>query len=182
VSAKLRSSDENVCVSQRGFYLLRKGLTQTLGVKRRDVTLDTDLRSLPTDKSEEELWLELKDAVKARSWPSLGRPRWLAVLLWVIGLGVFLTLLFSVHWLLASVGAILVALIGSRCTRRMRRYIRASDSTLRKLVPFAVTSDDVTWTRDQVASLVKKLVIEKLDLKAGVYREDAQFVKDLGLN
>jgi hypothetical protein len=32
VLGKLRTTDEQVCVSQRAFYLLRKGLSRTLGV------------------------------------------------------------------------------------------------------------------------------------------------------
>jgi hypothetical protein len=54
-------------------------------------------------------------------------------------------------------------------------------SKIRALVPFAVTSDAIAWTRDQVASLVKKLVIEQLGLREEQYREDAHFVKDLGM-
>ncbi len=44
IFGKLRSTEERVCVSQRAFYLLRKGLARTLGVSRRSVALETDVR------------------------------------------------------------------------------------------------------------------------------------------
>ena len=67
IFGKLRSSDEQVCVSQRAFYLLRRGLARTLGASRRSVTLGTDVRSLIVGRSEREMWHDLKATVQARS-------------------------------------------------------------------------------------------------------------------
>ena len=52
VVGKLRASDERVCISQRVFHLLRKGLTRTFGVSRRKVELAADIRSFTAGKSE----------------------------------------------------------------------------------------------------------------------------------
>ena len=181
VFGKLRSSDERVCVSQRAFYLLRKGLLRTLGIGRRSVVLGADLRSFTGGRLEQEVWGDLKNAVQARSWPALARPRWLIIMLWLLSSGGFAVLLALTHWAVAAVCAILIAWLGTRITRPFRSRIPARYSRLRELVPFAVTSDAVAWTRDEVASLVRKLVIEQLGLREEQYREDAHFVRDLGL-
>lgn len=182
VFGKLRASDERVCVSQRAFYLLRKGLTRTLGVGRRSVVLGADLRSFTGSRSEREVWDDLKNAVQARSWPTLARPKWLVVMLWLLSLGAFCGLITVIPWAIAAACALLVAFIGTRITRLFRSRIPARYSRLRELVPFVVTSDAIAWTRDQVASLVRKLVIEQLGLREGQYREDAHFVKDFGMD
>ncbi len=182
IHGKLRASDERVCVSQRAFYLLRKGLKQTLGVSRRSVTLGADVRSFAKGRSEREVWDDLKSSTQARSWPALARPGWMVGALWLVSVGTFCGLNAVVGWILAAVCAALVAVAATRCTQRFRSRIPARYSQVRKLVPFAVTSDAIAWTRDQVASLVAKLVIEQLGLREGQYREDAHFVKDLGLD
>jgi acyl carrier protein len=179
VIGKLQISDEPTCVSQRAFYRLRSGLIQTLGVSRRTVDLSTDLRLLAVEKSQREIWEDLKTVVHARSWPPLVRPIWIATWLWILSLGLFCVLLFPLHWALAAIGAALAAAIATRLTRPLCTEIPPRYSKLRALVPFAATSDSIRWTRDQVASVVKEVVIEQLGLWEGQYREDADFVKDL---
>ena len=181
IFGKLRSTDEQVCVSQRAFYLLRKGLARTLGVSRRSVALGADVRSFAVGRSEREVWHDLKTTVQARSWPALARPWWLVVSLWLLSLGVFCALLAVFPWYVAGACTGFVAFVGVRLTQPFRSCIPARFSKVQALVPFAVTSDAIAWTRDQVASLVKRLVIEQLGLREEQYREDAHFVKDLGM-
>ena len=181
VFGKLRASDERVCVSQRAFYLLRKGLTRTLSVSRRKVDLASDIRSFTAGRPEREVWNDLKTAIQARSWPALARPRWLTASMWILSLGTFWALIGMFHWAVAAACAVMAAYVAARLTRPFRSRIPARYSRLRELVPFAVTSDVISWTRQQVATLVRKLVIEQLGLREGQYREDAHFVKDLGM-
>jgi acyl carrier protein len=182
VFGKLRTSDERVCVSQRGFYLLRKALAQTLGVPRQEVELDLDIRSFTAGRSEREVWNNLKATVGARSWPDLARPRWLTAGLWCLALVTFGAVIAVSQWILAAIITGLVASFAARLTHRFRSCIPARYSRLQALVPFAVTSDAIAWTRDQVAALVRELVIDQLMLREGQYREDAHFVNDLGLD
>jgi hypothetical protein len=181
IFGKLRTTDEQVCVSQRAFYLLRKELARTLGVSRRSVALGVDVRSFAVGRSEREVWNDLKTIVRARSWPALARPSWLVLGLWLLSLGVFCAFLAVCPWYVAGACTGLVAFVAVRLTQPLRLRIPARFSKIRALVPFAVTSDAIAWTRDQVASLVKKLVIEQLGLREGQYREGAHFVKDLGM-
>ena len=181
VFGKLRASDERVCVSQRAFYLLRKGLARTLGISRRKVDLTADIRSFVAGRPDREVWDDLKTAVQARSWPALARPTWLTASMWVLSLGTFCALIAQFHWAVAVACTVLVAYLAARLTRPFRSRIPARYSRLRELVPFAVTSDAISWTRDQVATLVRRLVIEQLGLREGQYREDAHFMKDLGM-
>src|SRR5258707_1125929 len=98
ISGKLRASDERVCVSQRAFYLLRKGLPQTLGISRRSVTLSSDVRSLAAGRSQREIWNNLKTAVQARSWPALARPKCIIAGVWLLSVGSFCALTAPFGW------------------------------------------------------------------------------------
>jgi acyl carrier protein len=182
VLAKLQLGDERVCMSQRAFYQLRKGLTQAMGVSRRNVTLDTDVRSLAAARPERIVWEDLKKSVQARSWPALVRPPWLVAGLWFLFLVTFGVLFFLFGGTLAALGAVLVGSAAIRITEPLRSRIPPRCSPIRKLVPFAATSDAVVWTREGVVARVRELVISHLGLREEQYREDAHLVKDLGMS
>jgi acyl carrier protein len=181
IFSKLRASDHRVCVGQRAFYLLRKALTQRLGIPRSKVTLGADIRTFTAGRLEKEVWQHLKAAVQARSWPALTRPKWMVGGLWLLALSTFGVLLLLLHWAAAAMCAVLVAVVAVRITQPFRSQIPIRYSRVRKLVPFAITSDAIAWTREQVAVLVKKLVVENLGIRADQYRENAHFVNDLGM-
>ena len=182
VCGKLQTSDDTVCVSQRGFHVLRRALIETLGISRGDVDLDFDIRSFASGKSDREIWEGLKTATQARSWPPLVRPSWLVGILWIVPVLVFLVLLSAAHWAIAGSCAVVSVLAASRFTSQFCSRIPAWCSKVRDLVPFAVTSNAVVWTRAQVAALVKEVVIEQLGVSEGQYREDADFISDFGMD
>jgi len=182
VLGKLQPIEETGCVSQRGFYLLRRALTATLGIERRLVTLDLDIQSLVSGKSDREVWEGLKVDTKARSWPSLVRPRWLVVSLWLLT-GVVLIGLYRVtEPEIAWAGALLAGCAGMIFTRRFENRIPRHYSRVRDLVPFVVTSAEISWSPDDVAWQVKQLVMDQLGVSEEQYREDANFFADFGMD
>jgi hypothetical protein len=82
----------------------------------------------------------------------------------------------------AGLVAIICAVVADRATRRFGQSIPSAQSRIRDLVPYAMTSEFILWHRDHVAALVRKLVIEQLGLKKEEYRENAEFVKDFGMD
>lgn len=182
VLGKLSTSETSGCLSQRGFYVLRRALTETLGIDRRDVTLDTGIRSLCPGESDPVLWESLKSATKARRWPPLVRPRWLVGCLWLLT-GVILIGLFQVTApVFAWVGASLAGCAGMLLTRRFENRIPRACSRVRDLVPFAVTSSEISWSPEDVAWQVKQIVMDELGVSEEVYREDAHFIHDFGMD
>jgi len=49
-------------------------------------------------------------------------------------------------------------------------------------VPFAVTSEQISWSPDEIAAQVKKIVMEQLGVNEDQYRTDAHFVYDFGMD
>lgn len=181
VLGKLHMIDQTGCVSQRGFYVLRRALTEILGIERRSVTLDLEIRSLVSEKSERAVWESLKLATKARSWPSLVRPRWIAVSLWMLTGGVLLGLFLVLAPEFAWAGALLAGCAGMLFTQRFKNRIPRMYSRVCDLVPFAITSAEISWSPDDVAWQVKQLVMDQLGLGEEEYREDGHFLHDFGM-
>ena len=189
--AKLQQTDARTCQTQRAFYVLRRAVMQQFGRPREAVTLDLPLRSLMTPRAERTEWPALGRAVAARSWPALDRPAWMVRALHYAGLVLFL-LTSAAAWrrglgvmaglLAGSVAFLLFEGLTFGLTRRFVAYIPAPYRTLRDLVPAVLSSDHIAWTRDQVAVRVRQVVLEQLGLKESEYREDAEFVRDFGVD
>lgn len=183
VLAKLAIVERAPCVHQRAFHLLRRAVIQVAGVPRHAVRLDTSLTSLLPHRTPPDFWSALRGAVGARSWPALVRPRWLVRLGFAASLGTGVLLGGCLDsWLLGVGGVVVAAWVGERTTRPWRVFPPPSASTPRGLLPHAMSSPAIFWSRDQVAARVRELVIDILGLQEGRYREDADFVKDLGLD
>ena len=192
IFSKLQSTDQRVCQSQRAFYLLRKAFMRHFNLQRSVVTPDMPFRKLIPRSGVKDLWADLKRSVYARSWPALVRPQWLLWSITSLACGVFAAVFF-ILWrvfpigaenaaMLGAVAMIAVSILGAKATRRFKTRIPARFRRIRDIIPFAVTSDLVKWTREQVSALIKQIVLEQLAIPETKYREDAHFINDLGLD
>jgi len=186
VMEKLPQGESGACASRRGFHLLRSGLIEVAGSPREAIRPDSAL-ALPRDpKDHSAFWSRLREAVGAKAWPELVRPRWMVFGIWTTTLLAAFAVAASLWGTVAMPFAILATVsatgwILARTTRRFRRRIPAAFATVRALVPFAETAPSVRWSRGEVAREVREIVIETLGLKEGIYAEDADFIKELGL-
>lgn len=81
------------------------------------------------------------------------------------------------------IGTLLCGYLLEKITRPFKNRIPLYAGSLKDLVPFAQTSEDMIWSnrRNEVANIVKKLIIKQLGLDESDYFEDARFVEDLGM-
>lgn len=191
IFSKLQATNEATCQSQRAFYLLRKAFIRRFNLNRTAVAPDMTFRRLIPVNAEPQFWQELKNDIHARSWPVLVRPRWMVWLLTASVCAVFLGS-FWMFYKIVPVGVEFATILGAvlaiatwilfiRLTNQFMVRIPHCIKTLRDIVPYAITSDQIKWTREQVSAVVKKIVLEQLDISEAQYREDTHFVKDLGL-
>ena len=187
VMGKLLQGEGDSCASRRGFHLLRSALMEIAGSPREEIRPDTDLALPRNARDQEAFWMRLRETVGARSWPELVRPPWMTFAIWTS------TLLatFAVALLVWGSKAAIVAILATasvtgwlleRITRRFRQRIPPAFATVRALVPFAETAPSVRWSRAEVAREVREIVIEISGLEEELYSEDADFVKELGLD
>ena len=76
----------------------------------------------------------------------------------------------------------IVGALGYGLTARYCTCLSSDCATLASLFPYVEKPSPPPMTRDRVAAKVKTLVIDQLGLRDGQYREDAEFVRDLGLD
>lgn len=183
VFSKLTPTDKPTCQSQKAFYILRRALDEHTDARRADILPDMEIRPFLSADDARELWPVLKASAEARSWPALERPRWLRRCLWGLGCGVVPLVFFGLNikpwWIraLLVIPALIAVLTPAfRLTRDMKKLVPARFQLVKDLVPYAVTSDQIKWTRPQVADMIKKIILNMIDEPDDVYRENASFL------
>lgn len=191
VCRQLEMTDTKRCQSQQAFYLLRRTLMQRTGAKRSEITPQRRIRDFFPGTDHTRDWPSLQAAVWARGWPSLGRPRRLRRLLFVLSLAALAATIaccVRLHLRLGDIVSIsLVAWAVSGVlllisTRKQCISIPADLETLADLVPYVESSEEIRWDRGGVARAVREIVTRQLGLAPSRYAENARFVEDLGVD
>jgi len=66
------------CLSQRSFYMLRRGFISHLSLQRRQFRVGATLREIVPEECRDDIWKEIGSALGAKKWPAMSRPKWLS--------------------------------------------------------------------------------------------------------
>lgn len=181
VLSKVGGATEKVCISQRAFHHLRRGLVAVSKVERAQAAVDSRIRSFISASSEQQFWHQLRQLLVPRAWPT-SLPVWMSASIAILPIGITSLLARFIPWETALIPAGLITYGAVIFTKSHRNRIPLHISTVRDLIPYVTTSEGMHWAREQVATRVQAIVVEILGLKAGEYAENADFVRELGLS
>ncbi len=181
------------CLTQRAFHLARRAFVSQLGTRRESVRPQAALAALVPSATRRQSWACLQAATNASSWPPLRRPAWLFWSLFGCGMGSAVAVMVALSaqlgfgpallaaiasWII--VGIVLAKPITNWATEFAAPYVVIGDLT-RFLLAFApVEGVRISWTREQVASVVHALIIEVLGVVK--YTDDSRWVEDMGVD
>jgi acyl carrier protein len=198
VLSKTETATENICLTQRAFNLLRGALIHRCALTRKHIKPDAPLRTTilrPVRRAQlNQLACDL--AIPRR--PELVRPAWVKASLTALALLAGTAAVVATYkaipsaafllWLPALAAALATAYVGIKATTGLEIDFPKGFDTIGDLARWVMThkNDLATpatsaWTRTQVAARVREIVINVLGCESN-YREDAHFIKDLGLS
>jgi acyl carrier protein len=206
VLSKTKRTIDEACLTQRAFHRLRATLMRRLGVPRHQIRPEILLGSLFPRSTRIEDVRQISHEIELRKEIEFVRPTWLmSLILTVILSGGIVTAIFfawnpvtsqNLFWRLVlmplpiAAGALVAIIFGwlaFLATRSMRIEFQPSVATVGNLsrwivvnAPDVVKAQPGSWSREQVSEIIRQIVIDKLGCEKE-YREDAHFVKDLGL-
>jgi acyl carrier protein len=181
VLARVRTSAEQPCPSQAGFYRLRRVLTSTFGFPRAAIRPHMPLKELfPGDVRP--VWQRLGAAVGAGHFPLLRRKAGfiLSVVFLLPALTGLLLVGAGAGRDAAVLASVLLAMIAFVATRRMGTEIPSRLESIDGLLPYMGCAKSTVWTREQVLRRVIEITAEQLGLRPGQVQEHSRFVQDLG--
>lgn len=181
VHSKVSRHFSNKCASMVAFHRIRKALVEFAGVPRRSIRLDTDIRWLDVNLSECALWDLLENTLPHPRWPRLYPPIWVGRLLGLFCVTIAVVLFTRRPQLDGILFGTASLFVGLRIWQLYRSRIPGRYATIGKLVRKLPAGEVSNWRHAAIAREVQTIVIGQLGLKEGEYREDAHFVRDLGL-
>lgn len=196
IMTQVAKSEQPSCLSQQAFYFLRQKLVPFLNISRRDFGSDTPLENLIPLEQRRRVWERMRSEIEPNAVPDLARPIWLFCLLSLITV---LTCVYALIYawnnfkfgatavfLFGLLAAVAVAYGGAVVTRPLKRhfrrgYKRAGDLAkyLSSHSPHLFKKERSGWTREQVAAVVREIIIDEVGLKD--FTEDSHFIDDMHL-
>jgi len=205
VMSKVGRTDHAACLTQRAFHCLRASLMRQLGYKRNQIKPETLLEDLFPRSNRKPKIRQILTDLGVQNEIELVLPDWLHYLILTvmvpgaIATAAFLTWhplpskIFILNFVLNSpilagvLFLILFCWIVFFATRRLGIEFRPSLATVAHLsrwlvanAPDLVNAPPGQWSREQVSEKVRQIVIDILPCEK-TYRENAHFVKDLGM-
>lgn len=206
VLSKVGRTIDEACLTQRAFHRLRVSLMRRLGIQRHQIRPDTSLGSLFPRSTRKENFRQISREIGLGKEIEFVRPDWLMLLILMVIFsgGITIAVFFASHpvtspnlvlnvvlWPSPIVaGALFVASFGwiaFLSTRSTCIEFSPSVATIGNLsrwivvnAPEVVKAQPGRWSREQVSEIIREIVIDTLGCEKE-YREDAHFVKDLGL-
>lgn len=181
VVSRVRTSSDDPCLSQVGFYRIRSLLMDEFSIPRETIRPNTLLQEIIAGNIRES-WLRIKNSIGADNFPKLQRK---PILLYTVVFGIpgFVSLyLFSNGFsgFVAFVSFCVMAIIANIVTSNLGSIIPSSVSTVSSLIPFVSCAGTKVWSREEVLVRVFEITAEQLDIQMEDISENSHFVHDLG--
>lgn len=186
VHARLRNSSSDPCLSQHGFYVVRKTLMDTLALKRSQIRPNTKLESLIPRPGRKDAWRKLITSLPASNdiVASLAGPAPLRLFMSLV-LPALTWIAVARHTRIPALFAlpigILAAILGTIITRPLRQEFPSGLREVKDLIPFVSTLESKTWAEDDVFQRVQKMTADQFGIDESRITPKTDFVKDLGV-
>lgn len=185
-------SSDPACLSQRAFYRLRKAFVDEGLCSRSEFRPDADLNQIVRPSVRRSFWKRLKNHYDLNP-ADLERPPVLAgpLVLTVVGTSGWIATHFADsvgNWIGAFIASAIPLGVASNWLSKPWEHCISKDTQtpagmvdhMTRFGPARFTRDGEPLTREQIAATVKVLTLKFCSEKD--YREDAHFVRDLGLD
>ena len=196
VMSKVIAATTSICLTQRAFNLLRRFLLQHGDWKRAQIVPAANLNALIPREHRISVVSDMARELGISKPPQFVRPTWINMSLLlgsvlaglIAGVVAFSNGFGSVAVWFFIGAAIVTAGCAIRLTQPLQREFPSKIQTVGDLARWVMAHKaDLTnatipaWTHDQVAARVREIIVDALGCKPD-FSEDANFVKDLGLN
>lgn len=193
IYSQLKRGEQQSCLPQGAFYLLRKEFVPALGIQRSHFRPAAKLADLIPVKNRQELWTTMRSRIGEAALPDLARPVWMfslmSLLILLSGVATFhyTRLAYKSNSTAFFAGLFVMSVLGyvsARLTRPMKREFRYQYQHTGDLAKYVAFHSPHTfkkeWTREEVAELVREIIIDETG--ASDFTEDSRFVEDMHLD
>ncbi len=178
---RVRTSSDDPCPTQRGFYKIRKAILSSFDFRREDIAPSTKL-SIILGKPEKQSWEKLGQAIATDDLPKLKRSRGFLILV-VLGIPIAGSYVLSFIGLPTSILAmafLIQLVIVNSTTYRFGSEIPSKYNTVGSLVEFVDCSSTKVWSYEEILARVIEITSVQLGVDIREITPNSHFVYDLG--
>ena len=181
VYSRVRKSEKDPCLSQKGFYKLRKIISETFNINRNKIKPDTELRELLGDNIKRD-WKLLKLSIDVKDFPRLQRNNALIygsiLILPFIVISPLLVNCASFELILISFLFISILLNG--ITYKMSNTIPDKYKCVSSLIPYVECSNNTILDKEVIIERIIEITSDQLGIPVDQINKDSHFVQELG--
>jgi len=182
ISPRVRKNKGAPCLSQKGFYKIRKAIVKTFNSQRSDIHPDTNLNDI-LGKDTKKNWNLLQKAIDLNYFPSLKCSKFIVLTIYLLPFLACITLfLNSVPLEILPILYILLIILISYFTSSMGSIIPRKYSTVGSLIPFVECSKSTIWSKEDILKRVIEITSEQLGIPIKEIKGNTQFVSELGVD
>jgi len=181
IYTRVRRSNKDSCLSQQGFYKIRKELVDKFGLKRREIRPNTGIRTILGDEIKKN-WQSLHKAVGTKYFPPLKRNRSFFVAT-VVGIPAIVVLpLYVIDFPppIICIFFVIGVVLSNYITHKMGDQIPGELTYISDLIPYITCSKSKVWSHGDILEKVMDITSEQLGIERRFITRDSKFVEDLG--
>jgi acyl carrier protein len=186
IFSRVRQAGGAQCPSQQCFYLVRKKLSDTLGIQRRAIKPETKLEQIIPKENREKVWGEIVGSLVEGGIfrGQLVRPKWmtwgllpaslilpLVLFMMFLNFPFFLALVFSLPFFILTYGT----------TRLYSTDFPDGMTTVKDMIKLVKSLDPRTWSEQEVFIKIRAITAEQLGIDESQVTPEARFIDDLGM-
>ncbi len=202
IYSRVQKFHEQQCLSQIGFYKIRRSLIQNFGGRKQDIRPSSELTPYLANDTRNS-WHILQKSLGCERFPQLTVNTTTARIIYgglpviVIGLLVSavdsilrmteIVLLFQTNPILIKFTSVLFGLmfyliIITHLTTRWGQTLPKQLTQVKDLIPFVTCSKSTRWSAESVLETVLDLTARHAEIRRDQFNENSDFTQDIGLD
>lgn len=202
IYSRVQKFHEQQCLSQIGFYKIRRSLIQNFGGRKQDIRPSTELNPYLTNDIRNS-WHILQESLGCERFPQLTVNPITARIIYyglpaiVIGLLISMVdfilrtteiaLLFQINPILIEFtgvlfGMIFYFIIVTHLTTLWGQTLPKQFTQVKDLIPFVTCSKSTRWNTESVLETVLDLTAQHAEIRRDQFNENSDFTRDIGLD
>lgn len=185
VYSKLRQSESDPCQSQHAFYIVRKAMTEILGITKNKIKPNSNLNTLIHTNDRKKNFQEIISSISSGKtiYAELVRPTEIKLLIYFL-----ITTAFFIIQLCTDLDILLNIIISFIfwaalfvLTSLFRSEFPKDFYTVKDLTRIIGSSQSKVWSRDELWEKIKAIIVDQLGVLPEEVLPDADFIDDLGV-
>jgi acyl carrier protein len=189
-----KTQGNDACLTSRAFYVVRRELTQILGIKRSDLRPSTKIEHLLPWNKRRAVWRTMQEDTKLK-FPALGHPRWIHLLFLSNAIlacflpferGLISTRLVAIIW--TPILTIILYGMLLKLTPQLQISLPTKRRTVGDLardvlaLNFAKFDGSSTASPREVVETIRRIIADQMQIDLDEIKPESHFTKDLGID